>query len=264
MVYFIQDTGSGAIKIGVSRNPAARLADLQTAHHSELRLLGVMDGMEQQERQLHQQFSCIRGEWFVPSQELLAFIDQRSVSLALLDYPIETDQPVEVTHIIHWPMISIRAYCAVVILWGTLAVWSITFWIIPNTLGWMPLGDRILIDLISALTVPLGALHFVTRKWRPIQITRLVSRFREPSLEVQIRRARREANVNKFCCMCLVIAFADAVCGLVYGLQKGDIPYAGWFAGGILLVVVIFRFAYKEWRRKEALAKTLTQQVLAQ
>lgn len=259
MVYFIQDTSSGAIKIGVSRNPAARLSALQTAHHSELRLLGVMDGMEQEERMLHQQFRCIRGEWFSPSQELLTFIDERSVSLALLDYPVETDQPIEVTHIIHWPMISLRAYSAVVVLWGILAMWSIVFWIIPNTLAWMSLGDRILLSLISVLTVPLGALHFVTRRWRPIQVTRFV---REPSPEKQLSRLRMEASVNKVCCVLSVVLVVDAVYGVIFGLQRGDLTYAGCFAGGILISVLMLRFTRKEWKKKDAMAKALSCQMI--
>lgn len=79
MIYFIQDTHSRAIKIGTSKSPIKRLASLQTAHGSKLVLVGVMDGGEQEERVLHQQFTRKRGEWFEPTRELLTFIHENAV-----------------------------------------------------------------------------------------------------------------------------------------------------------------------------------------
>jgi len=61
MIYFIQDTSSRAIKIGISEHPTTRLAALQTAHHSDLILLAVMDGNEQDEQALHRMFKRKRG-----------------------------------------------------------------------------------------------------------------------------------------------------------------------------------------------------------
>lgn len=81
MIYFIQDTGSKAIKIGISQDPNKRLAQLQTAHASELRLIAVMDGNESDEQALHRLFTNRRGEWFDPTHELKAFIRQRTVML---------------------------------------------------------------------------------------------------------------------------------------------------------------------------------------
>lgn len=66
MIYFIQDTGSHAIKIGVSTDPERRLRSLQTATASKLVLLGVVPGDLSTEAELHRHFADyrLRGEWF--------------------------------------------------------------------------------------------------------------------------------------------------------------------------------------------------------
>jgi hypothetical protein len=81
MIYFIQDTKSRAIKIGVSSEPAQRLKQLQTAHASDLKLIAVMDGSFAEEQSLHQLFTRKRGEWFEPTRELRTFIKERTVSV---------------------------------------------------------------------------------------------------------------------------------------------------------------------------------------
>lgn len=75
-VYFIQGESGGPIKIGMARNVRARMASLQTAHHSRLHLLGQMPGGSALESQLHRQFAAhrLQGEWFAPTAELLAYI----------------------------------------------------------------------------------------------------------------------------------------------------------------------------------------------
>jgi hypothetical protein len=80
VIYFIQDTHSKAIKIGISKNPKGRRSDLQTAHGSKLQLIGVMDGMRTEERKLHAQFSRLEGEWFEPTYDLLEFIRANAIS----------------------------------------------------------------------------------------------------------------------------------------------------------------------------------------
>jgi hypothetical protein len=82
MIYFIQDTETRRIKIGVSAEPAQRLKQLQTAHASELKLIAVMDGARNEEQALHQIFTRKRGEWFEPTRDLLAFIKEKAVSVA--------------------------------------------------------------------------------------------------------------------------------------------------------------------------------------
>lgn len=65
-VYFIRAGKDGPIKIGVATDPAARLRDLQTAHHETLHLERVVDGERCAELWLHEHFSeyRLRGEWF--------------------------------------------------------------------------------------------------------------------------------------------------------------------------------------------------------
>lgn len=77
-VYFIQSGAAGAIKIGKAFSPGVRLAELQTACPSTLRLLGSIPGDVLDERELHARFSDdrVRGEWFAPSAKLLSFIEE--------------------------------------------------------------------------------------------------------------------------------------------------------------------------------------------
>lgn len=75
-VYFIQDVETGAIKIGVSLDPKARLSQLQIGHPYQLILLGVMPGSRREEVELHVMFERfhIRGEWFRGDDALLSAI----------------------------------------------------------------------------------------------------------------------------------------------------------------------------------------------
>jgi len=64
--YLIQAGDGGPIKIGSTRkNPLERLAALQTAHHEQLHILGIIGGTDA-ERNLHKRFADWRlhGEWF--------------------------------------------------------------------------------------------------------------------------------------------------------------------------------------------------------
>jgi hypothetical protein len=75
-VYFLRIGSDGPVKIGSSRDPAARQADLQTAHPDKLVLLGAVGGGRGEELRLHRKFSSLRlmGEWFRPDGELLEYI----------------------------------------------------------------------------------------------------------------------------------------------------------------------------------------------
>lgn len=78
VVYFIQAGRHGLIKIGKTKGRVKdRLAQLQTGSAEELRLLITIPGYSKREQELHTRFRHARerGEWFRPSQELLAFID---------------------------------------------------------------------------------------------------------------------------------------------------------------------------------------------
>jgi predicted GIY-YIG superfamily endonuclease len=69
-VYFIQ-SGYGAIKVGVAKNPESRMANMQTSIPKALRLLAKFPMPDRQtarnlEQDLHKAFASerIRGEWF--------------------------------------------------------------------------------------------------------------------------------------------------------------------------------------------------------
>jgi hypothetical protein len=66
MIYFIRDTGTGAIKIGYSKNPKNRLGGLQSATPSKLVLLGHIQGGLEHEAAFHELFKRyhLHGEWF--------------------------------------------------------------------------------------------------------------------------------------------------------------------------------------------------------
>ena len=73
-VYFIANSRSGAIKIGHSINPVARLKGLQTASPDILTILGHAPGTVADEHRLHLslQRHRLQGEWFKPHREVEA------------------------------------------------------------------------------------------------------------------------------------------------------------------------------------------------
>lgn len=83
LLYFVQAGLGGPIKIGVTRDLTGRIATLQTACPTELRLLGCCLASATSERDLHARFAHarLRGEWFRCDPELLAFIARAPVSL---------------------------------------------------------------------------------------------------------------------------------------------------------------------------------------
>jgi hypothetical protein len=76
-IYFIQGASGGAIKIGHSMDPVKRLKDLQTSYPDDLVLLLMIAGSEADERALHELLAAsrLKGEWFSPSDEVLAQIE---------------------------------------------------------------------------------------------------------------------------------------------------------------------------------------------
>jgi hypothetical protein len=70
-VYFARQ--DGLIKIGFSQNPWARMKEIGNPE-----LLATFDGCYADEKDLHGRFSKsrVRGEWFEPSPDLLALIDE--------------------------------------------------------------------------------------------------------------------------------------------------------------------------------------------
>lgn len=75
-VYFIDD--GEAIKIGFSVSPQHRLIALQTGHPRALKVIGRVSVKVIGENAIHRKFRHlrVRGEWFRPDPELLAFIEE--------------------------------------------------------------------------------------------------------------------------------------------------------------------------------------------
>jgi hypothetical protein len=79
-IYFIQSGEGGPIKIGRTRyDPIRRLKGMQTGSHETLHLRRVIPSPgEHGEKAIHALFATarIRGEWFWPTKEVLAFIER--------------------------------------------------------------------------------------------------------------------------------------------------------------------------------------------
>ncbi len=75
MIYFIQGEVTRLIKIGYAQCAIARLTQLQTGSPDKLLILGVILTGER-DRHWHSMFEDdrVRGEWFAPSERLLAYI----------------------------------------------------------------------------------------------------------------------------------------------------------------------------------------------
>ena len=75
MIYFIQILPDGPIKIGFTKGrPELRLVALATASPYKMALMGVIEGDEKAEKQLHSRFFAhrMKGEWFRPVPEIFA------------------------------------------------------------------------------------------------------------------------------------------------------------------------------------------------
>ena len=75
-VYFVRRGETGPIKIGWSKSPAARIAQLQTGQDVKLSLLATAPGGCREESALHARFSASRlmGEWFRATPWLVGYI----------------------------------------------------------------------------------------------------------------------------------------------------------------------------------------------
>jgi hypothetical protein len=78
-VYFIKNPITNKIKIGKSNDPQKRLRQLQNAAGDPLEMLLVIntESDKQTEEKLHDLFISSRslGEWFLPSNEIISFIE---------------------------------------------------------------------------------------------------------------------------------------------------------------------------------------------
>ncbi len=78
VVYFIQNTTSGHIKIGTTKAMGSRLNTLQNASADPLLLMASMPGDHRHEAEIHDRFrsSRLHREWFAQTPELLAYIGE--------------------------------------------------------------------------------------------------------------------------------------------------------------------------------------------
>jgi hypothetical protein len=75
-VYFVQEGTSGPVKIGRTKDVAGARPGVQTGNPTELRHLASERATKDREKILHRKFHHlrIRGEWFTPAPELLAYV----------------------------------------------------------------------------------------------------------------------------------------------------------------------------------------------
>lgn len=73
-VYFIRN--GNTVKIGHSRAPHKRMADMRTSNHAKLEMLAITDGGMPREKLLHKRFAKFRisGEWFNLVPEITKYI----------------------------------------------------------------------------------------------------------------------------------------------------------------------------------------------
>ena len=78
-IYFIQMDYIGPIKVGIARDPKARLSHLQSANPYRLHLLYCFPGGLESEELLHKLLhkDHMRGEWFLPSEKVFKEIQQQ-------------------------------------------------------------------------------------------------------------------------------------------------------------------------------------------
>lgn len=81
-VYFVQARDGGAIKIGHTIDLEQRFRALQTGSPVDLVLLGSVEGDGKLEKELHYDLRAdrVRGEWFRPSEAVLARMAQLGVA----------------------------------------------------------------------------------------------------------------------------------------------------------------------------------------
>lgn len=83
MIYFIFDELSNAVKIGKTKDEEVytRLSMLQVGNPRELKLLGVVKGYTEEEKELHYKFReyAIRGEWFDYVAEIQLYLETNAI-----------------------------------------------------------------------------------------------------------------------------------------------------------------------------------------
>ena len=151
MIYF---TRSGdAVKIGHTNNPDLRMQTFRIANPNSIVVLGVMDGGEREEKELHAAFARhhIRGEWFVLCGEIIRFIEAncrpylagvKRIGIGAPPQPrIETDRTLRVLTWIYAPLaLALGAAYTIEVTLFDVIPHSGPFWFIPIGLISTPVG----------------------------------------------------------------------------------------------------------------------------
>lgn len=76
MIYFLK--GNDRVKIGYSHDPSERILSIQTSSPYELEVLLIIDGTQDEERELHAKFRNLRqsGEWFLFDEPIRNYIEE--------------------------------------------------------------------------------------------------------------------------------------------------------------------------------------------
>jgi hypothetical protein len=77
MIYFMQPTDGGPVKIGYTENLEQRRLNLESAYRRPLAVLATMEGGREEEAAIHQRFDHLRigrSEQFRPAADLMCFI----------------------------------------------------------------------------------------------------------------------------------------------------------------------------------------------
>jgi hypothetical protein len=85
MIYFAQSLPHGPIKIGYSKEPARRIADLAATQANGMYILATMSGEVADERALHELLKehRLNGEWFEPHDDVWLMVDMARSSEAV-------------------------------------------------------------------------------------------------------------------------------------------------------------------------------------
>jgi hypothetical protein len=85
MIYAIQCGDDGPVKFGLAKNPASRLAELQTGNPAPLKLLVAVQLRDDCERTIHRWLreERVRGEWFTLGPKTTSVLGDLQIRAAL-------------------------------------------------------------------------------------------------------------------------------------------------------------------------------------
>jgi len=101
-VYFVTEETPGGLehlKIGRSKTPENRIADMQIGNSRQLTLVGCLEGGADLERSFHRLFGPLRhrGEWFLYTEPLKAVVGcldfWKPIEVVEVEEPTQAEQP---------------------------------------------------------------------------------------------------------------------------------------------------------------------------